>query len=808
MAGIVIPIDTKRGRNELDLLQREFKETGQSAKKTEKAVQDVEKRINKGLGAQKGRKALTSFNKGLKNTSKAMLGLQGMMAGFTLAAGIATVGVIGAKFEKEMATVGAVTRATAAEFEMLEDQARKMGATTEWTASQAAGALRFLGMAGFEATKASAALPGVLDLATASGVDLARSADIASNALTAMQLEVSELGRVNDVFVATMTRSNVDMEMLAESFKYSAPLANALGYEIEELSAMIGVLGNAGIQGSMAGTQLAFAFNQLPKVWKELGINGEGKNLIDALELMNKAGWESEKVMKVFGQRGGRAVLVMRDLVPQYRRLADANREAQGESKKLADVIRDTVVGDFNTLKSTLESLAIDTFKQYKGEIRAALQGTTQYFRENKTEIMATIKGLGELIVALTKAIGKMAEWTGAFTKGLGEAAKTAGEIAGEKDLNWTDFLMPGKAGLKLGRQSKTGPNVQDLFTGKGTSRRAAEEAKRESDLAAANKKMEANRSRMGGVGYDLESFFEEIDKAEQLLIDKMKAEAAGAKVDKIMGGDMSAADRSKREAILNQWRETKETYRLDDEQLELRALEKEYQLYSEHLQNKTELDRWYEDEKTRIKTDAAMIRAEEEKRRQEELTEAVNIDLEDFFADVDEADAKLQETKTNFQDFSTIANESLATGLSQSLWDMTEGIDAAKLSFGNFATSFVKDITIMIAKQMILNSLTSMTGGGGGQSVGLLSGLFSRAGGGRVSPGKGYWVGERGPERFTPETKGRIEPAGEQKAPEVKIANIMDPAMINEYMNSSAGQGAILNVISDNPDEVKQAIS
>lgn len=156
---------------------------------------------------------------------------------------------IGVDFQYTMATVGGVMRATAEEMESLTATAKRMGETTEFTASQAGEALRFLGMAGFDAAEAAEALPGVLDLATAGTIDLGRAADIASNALTAMNLPVKQLTRVNDVFIGTITRSNVNMEQMAESFKYAAPVAKAYGYEIEELSGLIGALGDAGIQG-------------------------------------------------------------------------------------------------------------------------------------------------------------------------------------------------------------------------------------------------------------------------------------------------------------------------------------------------------------------------------------------------------------------------------------------------------------------------------------------------------------------------------------------------------------------------------
>ncbi len=206
----------------------------------------------KGLvtGLASGKRALSGFagmaTKALAPIAALVVGTGGIMA---LVGIMKSATEAGTSFEKTMATVGGVMRATAREQDELTKSARLMGETTEYSATQAAEALQFLGMAGFAANKAIAALPGTLDLATAGGLDLGRAADIATNALTAMGLEVEELGRVNDVFVGTITRSNTNMEMMAESFKYAAPLARAYGYSVEELSGLIGTLGNAGIQG-------------------------------------------------------------------------------------------------------------------------------------------------------------------------------------------------------------------------------------------------------------------------------------------------------------------------------------------------------------------------------------------------------------------------------------------------------------------------------------------------------------------------------------------------------------------------------
>ena len=308
------------------------------------------------------------------------------------AAGLAAKEIIkiGANFKQSMAVVKGVTRATEQEFKNLTAIARKMGEETEWSASQSAQALKYLGMAGFSAANAIEALPGVLDLATAGNIDLARAADIASDALTAMGLQAKDLTRVNDVFVGTITRSNTNIEMMGQSFAYAAPSAKAFGYSIEELSAMIGMLANAGVKGSAAGTQLSFAFVKVASVFKKLGISGEGKNLIDALRLINEEGWSAQQIMQAFGQRAGRAALILKDSLGDYKNFAETLKNSSGEAKKLADIMRDTLVGEFKTLKSVMESVAIDTFERYEDELRSAVKNTTEWIREHKDAIVDT----------------------------------------------------------------------------------------------------------------------------------------------------------------------------------------------------------------------------------------------------------------------------------------------------------------------------------------------------------------------------------------------------------------------------------
>jgi len=297
-------------------------------------------------------------------------------------------------FDQTMTEVAGIMRATTAEMETLTAAARLMGETTEFTASQAGSALRFLGMAGFEAAEATQALPGVLDLATAGTLDLGRAADIASNALTAMKLPVRELSRVNDVFIGTITRSNVNMEMMAESFKYSAPVAKAFGYSIEERSGMIGMLGSAGIQGSMAGTQLAMAFQKANDIAAEFGY--ESADLLDVLEAMGREGRTAADIMDLFGLRAGRAALILKEVVTETKAFQETLGRAGGEASRLADKMRKTVTGSFKELKSVIESVAIDAFGLYQDRLLDTIKSLTSWIREHKD----TLLGMLDVLIA------------------------------------------------------------------------------------------------------------------------------------------------------------------------------------------------------------------------------------------------------------------------------------------------------------------------------------------------------------------------------------------------------------------------
>lgn len=330
----------------------------------------------------------------LNIVKNAVFSLQGALAGVGGAFVIADTIRKGAQFEQTMQRVRAVANATAEEFQQLTKIAEQLGETTEFTATQAAEGLEFLSMAGFQAVDSVEALPDVLNLATAGSIDLGRAADIASNVLTALRMDTEELARVNDVLVAGFTNANVNMENLAESFKYAGSVGAAFGYTIEEITGFIGQLGNAGIQGSMAGTQLAQAFQTVNKVFDEyrqkgIDVSQYTENLTGALQLLEDQGASASEVMDIFGERAGRGVAALlgigTDAIDEY---INKLRNARGETERIAEEFRSTTIGQFNALNSAIQSLQIDLFNEQTGALNQTLQDMTMFVRENKEEII------------------------------------------------------------------------------------------------------------------------------------------------------------------------------------------------------------------------------------------------------------------------------------------------------------------------------------------------------------------------------------------------------------------------------------
>lgn len=251
-----------------------------------------------------------------------------------------------AEFEKAMSAVRAVTNSTADQFEKLKINAQKLGASTEYTATQVAGLQAEFGRLGFSTEEILNATGATLNLATATGEDLARSAEIAGSTLRGFGLEATQMNRVVDVMASSFNKSALNLSNFAEAVKYVAPVAKATNSSIEETSALMSVLADAGIKGSMAGTALRRIFSELSK---------DGRPLADRLKELSDNGLTLADAQDEVGAYAKTALLVLSSQADKVGELTTHYKNAAGEGLKMANVMRDNLAGDVKALESAID---------------------------------------------------------------------------------------------------------------------------------------------------------------------------------------------------------------------------------------------------------------------------------------------------------------------------------------------------------------------------------------------------------------------------------------------------------------------
>jgi TP901 family phage tail tape measure protein len=493
MPGLRINVDTSAGKVEVQKLDNALNTLGRTSILTEKETAKLERRFKKKLGTTEAKKATEQLERSLGLTKREVSGLTAklkgtspamakfkhdivasgreitkmklLFAGIGLAGFAADIIYTGAQFEQVMAELGGVSRTivdgqVTPSFARLKAKAKEMGETTEFSSKQAAEGMKFLAMAGFNAEQIISAIPEVLDLATAGNLELSEAADIASNALQAMRMPVEDLSKVNDTFIKTITTSNTDIRQMAEAFKYSAPLAAALGYDIQELSSYIGLLGNAGIQGSMAGTQLATAFQRAEEVFEKYGdyvVDGEKqtRNLTSAIAVLEERQSTASEVMDIFDQRGGRAVLAMMGLKKvsketgevistasqEMQKYLDRVRDNENAAKQLADLMRSTTIGAFKELMSTVSGIKLDVFEGNSQQLAGTLRDLTKTIRDNRENLVLLADNVFAGVVKIGEAAVAVASYAGVFFDGWkntfrGLGLMTAGAITSMDQLH------------------------------------------------------------------------------------------------------------------------------------------------------------------------------------------------------------------------------------------------------------------------------------------------------------------------------------------------------------------------------------
>lgn len=252
---------TGEGQEQYDALTREIASCTNELKALEKEASTASVAMQKLSAAGE---SLKDIGGKIEGAGKSLMPLSAAAAG--IGAGIIKTT---ADFDASMSKVAAVSGAAGKDFDSLRDKAREMGATTKFTASEAAEAMNYMAMAGWKTDQMLEGVSGIMNLAAASGEELATTSDIVTDALTAFGMKAEDSGRFADILAASASNANTNVAMMGESFKYVAPVAGSLGYSAEDVSIALGLMANSGIKASMAGTSLRNMFQRMAKPTKE-----------------------------------------------------------------------------------------------------------------------------------------------------------------------------------------------------------------------------------------------------------------------------------------------------------------------------------------------------------------------------------------------------------------------------------------------------------------------------------------------------------------------------------------------------------
>ena len=371
-------------------------------------------------------------------------------------AGVTALGTIavktGADFDAAMSKVAAVSGATGSEMDALREKAREMGSKTKFSASEAADAMNYMAMAGWKTNDMLSGIEGIMNLA-ASGEDLASTSDIVTDALTAFGLSASDSGHFADILAAASSNANTNVSMMGETFKYAAPVLGSLGYSAEDSAIAIGLMANAGIKSSQAGTALRAAITNLAKptdtvasAMEQYGISltdssGKMYSLRELMEqLRQKLGGLSEAeqaqaAASLFGKEAMSGMLAIINGSPaDFEKLSNAIDTCSdtvdgynGTTEKMAAVMQDNLAGQVTILKSQLEELAISfsdilmpTIRSIVSRIQELVDKLNQLDPQTKetiAKIALVAAALGPMLVVLGKTISSVGTVFSAVSK-------------------------------------------------------------------------------------------------------------------------------------------------------------------------------------------------------------------------------------------------------------------------------------------------------------------------------------------------------------------------------------------------------
>lgn len=366
--------------------------------------------------------------------------------------GIGTAAIkTGADFEAAMSNVAAISGATGDDLKSLTDKAKEMGAKTKFSATESAEAFSYMAMAGWKTTDMLEGIEGIMNLAAASGEDLATTSDIVTDALTAFGLSAKDSTHFADVLAQASSNANTNVGLMGETFKYVAPVAGALGFSAEDCATAIGLMANSGIKASQAGTSLRSIITRMAKPTKDvqgamdaLGVSltnsdGSMKSLNEIMVDLRKgfAGLTADQKAQVAATLGGQEAMtgllaIVNASDEDFASLTDSIANCDGAAQKMADTMNDNLSGQITILKSGLEGLAISLYEEMatplKNVVKVAqemVQGLQEAFNDGGLDALVDKTGdvMAEIVTRVAQAapelIGTAEDLVGAFIQTL-----------------------------------------------------------------------------------------------------------------------------------------------------------------------------------------------------------------------------------------------------------------------------------------------------------------------------------------------------------------------------------------------------
>lgn len=459
----------------IDQAQKKFKSFSDNISGLSGKIDSVYKGVGDVLQpAVDGFKAVEGV--GQKAGNAVVKGLGGFAAASTAVAGFGAAAVnSGMSFDSSMSKVAAISGATGEEFQALRDKALEMGAKTKFSASEAADAMTYMGMAGWKAGDMISGIEGIMNLAAASGEDLALTSDIVTDALTAFGKSAGDSGRLADIMAAASSNANTNVAMLGESFKYVAPVAGALGYSMEDTSLALGLMANSGIKASAAGTSLRSALTNMASPTKNMAevmdtykislTNADGSMMSlqeVMIQLREKMGGLDEATQAsaasmLFGKEAMSGMLAIINAAPgDFEKLTGAIYDCNGAAEEMAATMIDNLQGDLTLLGSAFESLQI----AISDSLTPTLREFAQFGQKAMANLLEGFQGGG--------TSGLMSVLSGVVTEGVTMLAEKAPEFA-SVSVQFIGALGEGLINAAPQALEATGQVINTIVTGLDT---------------------------------------------------------------------------------------------------------------------------------------------------------------------------------------------------------------------------------------------------------------------------------------------------------------------------------------------------